>query len=54
MTKWFLRKAIDKFERDWNYDASHSDNSGVTYPSRHGAPLAFPPCATRTAVQVRS
>ena len=23
MIKWFLRKAIDKFERDWNYDASY-------------------------------
>src|SRR5579883_777227 len=23
MVKWFLRKAIDKFERDWNYDASY-------------------------------
>ena len=23
MIKWLLRKAIDKFERDWNYDASY-------------------------------
>jgi hypothetical protein len=23
MIKWVLRKAIDKFERDWNYDASY-------------------------------
>src|ERR687897_1164521 len=23
MIKWALRKGIDKFERDWNYDASH-------------------------------
>jgi hypothetical protein len=23
MIKWILRKAIDKFERDWNYDASY-------------------------------
>src|SRR5262244_3674357 len=23
MIKWALRKAIDKFERDWNYDASY-------------------------------
>jgi hypothetical protein len=22
MIKWFLQKAIDKFEGDWNYDAS--------------------------------
>jgi len=24
MIKWALRKAIDNFERDWNYDASYS------------------------------
>jgi len=23
MLKWVLRKAIDKFERDWNYDAGY-------------------------------
>ena len=23
MIKWVLRRAIDKVERDWNYDASH-------------------------------
>jgi hypothetical protein len=23
MVRWALRKAIDKFERDWNYDASY-------------------------------
>jgi hypothetical protein len=23
MFRWALRKEIDKFERDWNYDASH-------------------------------
>ena len=23
MVKWMLRKAIDKFEREWNYDASY-------------------------------
>src|SRR5215813_1707056 len=23
MIKWVLRKAIDKFERDWNYDAGY-------------------------------
>ena len=23
MVKWVLRRAIDKFERDWNYDASY-------------------------------
>jgi RNA polymerase sigma-70 factor (ECF subfamily) len=23
MIKWFLRKAINRFERDWNYDASY-------------------------------
>ena len=23
MIRWALRKAIDKFERDWNYDASY-------------------------------
>jgi hypothetical protein len=23
MLRWFLRKAIDKFERNWNYDASY-------------------------------
>ena len=23
MIKWALRKAIEKFERDWNYDASY-------------------------------
>ena len=23
MMKWFLRKGIGKFERDWNYDASY-------------------------------
>lgn len=23
MIKWVLRRAIDKFERDWNYDASY-------------------------------
>ena len=23
MIKWALRRAIDKFERDWNYDASY-------------------------------
>src|SRR6059058_4775643 len=23
MFRWVLRKAIDKFERDWNYDASY-------------------------------
>jgi hypothetical protein len=23
MIRWFLRKAIDKFERNWNYDASY-------------------------------
>ena len=23
MMKWFLRKGIRKFERDWNYDASY-------------------------------
>ena len=23
MVKWLLRKAIGKFERDWNYDASY-------------------------------
>ena len=23
MMKWVLRRAIDKFERDWNYDASY-------------------------------
>jgi hypothetical protein len=23
MTRWLLRRAIDKFQRDWNYDASY-------------------------------
>ena len=23
MIQWALRKGIDKFERDWNYDASY-------------------------------
>ena len=23
MIKWLLRRAIDKFERDWKYDASY-------------------------------
>ena len=23
MIRWVLRRAIDKFERDWNYDASY-------------------------------
>ena len=23
MFRWALRKGIDKFQREWNYDASH-------------------------------
>ena len=32
MIKWFLRKAIDKFERDWNYDASYMRDMIDTSP----------------------
>jgi hypothetical protein len=32
MIKWFLRKGIDKFERDWNYDASYMRDMIDTSP----------------------
>jgi len=30
--KWALRRAIDKFERDWNYDASYMRDMIDTSP----------------------
>jgi hypothetical protein len=32
MIKWFLRKAIDRFERDWSYDASYMRDMIDTSP----------------------
>jgi len=32
MIKWFLRKAIDRFERDWNYDAGYMRDMIATSP----------------------
>jgi len=29
MIKWALREAIDKFERDWNYDAGYMRDSAA-------------------------
>jgi hypothetical protein len=46
MIRWILRRAIDKFERQWQYDASYMRD--LIDAESAGRVAVFPRCRLRT------